>query len=1324
MASEKLTLKKYQAFVQERGQAVLDIMAAIATGNLEHIEVDIPPGDDILGDIAIGLSFILDDFRTLLGAQDAARLDLEQKVADRTAELESALAELQTTQRRYLRQEWGNYLQELDGQLDSSWELAPEMTPVLESAISHNRIATHTNGHSTLAVPISYADELIGVLGFSGNTEQQWAEEDLAAVTAIVEQVGLALENQRLFDQTQTALNESETLYNFSAWLNVATTLEEIVQAIASVSGAENAILFRMEGDAQRPPTQMIPVANWNSSGHETSTPLNVVNPISPVMQRVIQNPNEPQLFGNVATNPNFPEQARASYAAMKIASIAWLPLFANEHWLGAVGISWPDERLFGEVERRIYQAMMGQTAVALNQYLLSQEIRTRAQNLEKLAEIEGTLSQTNTPSELVAALGHGLNEPALTIAVHLLELDANKVPVSQTPVAIWSNGGLDTQDPRLGRVIPMNTLSTARFWLQNPNQLLYIEDVTTDSRVDEATRQTYANLNVRSTNIIPLRSGSMWQGVIALTSAKPYQFTPQQRFIVESLQDSLSAIVASQRAQLAQREALAETELLYRASLGFNRAENVDDVLRVVVETLEGTGAVSATMWNLEINEQTNTPITQTLLAAWRFDGGPSRMPLGTTVNLTEYPISKLWYERPQLVTLINDVATDRNLDKEPVVRQMLQAMGIQAQAFLPLTTGSRWVGLISVQWDSTYQFDAKDERLYTTLAAQAANSIDSLFLLENTRQQAQQLRLVAQIESSLSTAETEIDILQAVISALPEIDHGVLNFIETNAEGYPEFFDPQAEIIMGKLYAPPRTPRLDLREFPSTAIWIAQPQDMLVMEDVANDPRLDEASRAGLISLKWASYIFLPLFTGGRWQGVLAMAWRKSHLITETERFVLEQVMEPLAAVVASRRAFLEQQRAEAALRANTEQLEKLAVIQQQLSAAVNEQDVLQAVLGAVDHVSQLQGVTLGYINIDEQGNPTTINMVAAWEKGQMDGDHPILGHEFDLAYLPSAKGWIDNPGQLFIIEDIEQDIQLEGFAKQMFLQSGVYGVTTIPLRSGGRWQANLSYSWAAPHKLSASERFIMERLLESVGTTIASRRAFLAQQQAQQETERLYNASRRINEAAGDLPEIVAALGELNPSLSFNRGVFWLFDYVQSEIFHIRVEGNWYSGQGHYPTDTGTRYGRELFSKMGYLFTQEPLFLGRVDQQSDWSTEILADLQQSKIQTLVILPVWARGARQLGTIVLKGEQSQLFSEADTRPYISLLPQVAVAVENKLLLEQTSDRARREQVLREVTEKVRSSTDVATILKTATAEIGRALGRKAFITIDTTKR
>jgi GAF domain-containing protein len=49
--------------------------------------------------------------------------------------------------------------------------------------------------------------------------------------------------------------------------------------------------------------------------------------------------------------------------------------------------------------------------------------------------------------------------------------------------------------------------------------------------------------------------------------------------------------------------------------------------------------------------------------------------------------------------------------------------------------------------------------------------------------------------------------------------------------------------------------------------------------------------------------------------------------------------------------------------------------------------------------------------------------------------------------------------------------------------------------------------------------------------------------------------------------------------------------------------------------------------------------------------------------------------------------------------------------------LFEQVQARAYREQLLREVTARIRSAADADTIMQLAAKEVGRALGRPAFI-------
>jgi GAF domain-containing protein len=184
------------------------------------VVVDIPPGDDILGDIAIGLSFIVEDFRNLLESQARARQLLEETVATRTAELEQALKDIQATQRRYIHDEWQTYTaveeeEDDDDEVASAKSghddaLPPLLRPLVQQAVMQETLVKQAAEQTSVAIPIHYADEMIGVLGLTSDTDVAWADDDLTAVVAIVEQVGLALENQRLFDQTQAALAQTE----------------------------------------------------------------------------------------------------------------------------------------------------------------------------------------------------------------------------------------------------------------------------------------------------------------------------------------------------------------------------------------------------------------------------------------------------------------------------------------------------------------------------------------------------------------------------------------------------------------------------------------------------------------------------------------------------------------------------------------------------------------------------------------------------------------------------------------------------------------------------------------------------------------------------------------------------------------------------------------------------------------------------------------------------------------------------------------------------------------------------------------------------------
>jgi PAS domain S-box-containing protein len=112
-------------------------------------------------------------------------------------------------------------------------------TPLLINDVSKCDfyISDKTNTRSELAVPLALGDEVIGVFNVSSERIGAFEDSDLRIVTALGNQVAIAIENARLFDQVTTNANELERrarnmtiLNNISNSLSMALRLEDVLQ--------------------------------------------------------------------------------------------------------------------------------------------------------------------------------------------------------------------------------------------------------------------------------------------------------------------------------------------------------------------------------------------------------------------------------------------------------------------------------------------------------------------------------------------------------------------------------------------------------------------------------------------------------------------------------------------------------------------------------------------------------------------------------------------------------------------------------------------------------------------------------------------------------------------------------------------------------------------------------------------------------------------------------------------------------------------------------------------------------------------------------------
>jgi GAF domain-containing protein len=94
---------------------------------------------------------------------------------------------------------------------------------------------------------------------------------------------------------------------------------------------------------------------------------------------------------------------------------------------------------------------------------------------------------------------------------------------------------------------------------------------------------------------------------------------------------------------------------------------------------------------------------------------------------------------------------------------------------------------------------------------------------------------------------------------------------------------------------------------------------------------------------------------------------------------------------------------------------------------------------------------------------------------------------------------------------------------------------------------------------------------------------------------------------------------------------------------------------------------------------------------------------------------------GNNVLGVIAVQSYEKEIrYNNRDMDLLSSVASQTAVAIDNALRFQQTQARAKYEQILREITTRVHTSTNAEAILKTAVREVSTALGRQAFIELN----
>jgi len=267
---------------------------------------------------------------------------------------------------------------------------------------------------SYLGVPLSAKGEQLGTVCVFSSQPKTVMPSRIALTEAIGQQVGVAVDNARLFQSTQIALGETEALYQASSELNAVQSYEDILGSLRrfTILGKSDKLLsialfnhpwFVREGARQtgrlpsttemQKPEWVNPIAQWSSLASDVHLERYEFDQF-PAME--LLSPTKLTIIEDVAKDTLLDEAARQLFAKIfEARSVIFSPLFMGSTWIGIVFAAFSIPLKLDETQIRRLAALSGQAAIAIQNLRLLEESRRRANQLQTAAEIARDTSST-----------------------------------------------------------------------------------------------------------------------------------------------------------------------------------------------------------------------------------------------------------------------------------------------------------------------------------------------------------------------------------------------------------------------------------------------------------------------------------------------------------------------------------------------------------------------------------------------------------------------------------------------------------------------------------------------------------------------------------------------------------------------------------------------------------------------------------------------------------------------------------------------------------------------------------------------------------------
>ena len=313
----------------------------------------------------------------------------------------------------------GKYRQRLgEGLIGHAAEVGEKVVANDTRQHPHFRASTRIDVRSEVVLPLRAGSDIVGVLNVDSDEVNAFDESDVTILTIAADQLAVALEKARLFEETRRRTSELEAVADVSTALRAAHTMEEMLpiileKAIQVVGGVTGSIfLVESKGDelverGRFPNKVSLPVRRHRFgegiTGHVAST-------------------GEIYITDDMLRDPMFHLLAGEAEKLHEAKGSISLPLRTQERIIGVMHIGLPPQHTFSDSGTRLLTALSEIGGSALDRVMIMETLEMRVkERTRELAEANTRLQELDRlKSKFVSDVSHELRTPITNLALYL----------------------------------------------------------------------------------------------------------------------------------------------------------------------------------------------------------------------------------------------------------------------------------------------------------------------------------------------------------------------------------------------------------------------------------------------------------------------------------------------------------------------------------------------------------------------------------------------------------------------------------------------------------------------------------------------------------------------------------------------------------------------------------------------------------------------------------------------------------------------------------------------------------------------------------------